>query len=76
MSDTEQRFQSLAERFQVLTVDLSQCQNPIQRRKLLKGMMYVIDEIDNVIANEHSLLDSKPVSTMPYIPPLSKAAHQ
>jgi hypothetical protein len=76
MGDTEQRFQSLAERFNVLTHNLSQCQNPKQRRELLKGMMKVIDEIDNVIASEHSLLDSKPESTAPSNPPLSKAAHQ
>src|SRR6266699_2439455 len=41
MSDTEQRFQSLADRFKVLTHNLSECQNPKQRRELLKGMMLV-----------------------------------
>jgi hypothetical protein len=76
MGDTERRFQSLAERFNVFTHNLSQCQNPKKRRELLKGMMYVIDEIDNVIASEHSLFDSKPTSTAPSNPPLIKAAHQ
>jgi hypothetical protein len=76
MGDTEHRFQSLAEQFNVLTHNLSQCKDPNQRRELLNGMMRVIDDIDNVIADEHSLLDSKPESTAPSNPPLIKAAHQ
>jgi hypothetical protein len=77
MGDTEQRFQSLAEGFKVLAHNLSEGQNPKQRRELLKGMMLVLNEIDNLIANEHSLSDSKPDSTAPSNPPLlSKAAHQ
>ncbi len=76
MSDTEQQFQSLADRFTVLTHNLSECQNPKQRRELLKGMMHVIDEIDGLIASEHSLLDSKLASTAATNLPLSKAAHR
>ena len=76
MSDTEQRFQALAERFKVLTHNLSECQNPKQRRELLKGMMLVIDEIDSLIAHEHSLLDSKLASTAATNLPLSKAAYR
>ena len=76
MSDTGQQFQSLAERFKVLTHNLSECQNPKQRRELLIGMMLVIDEIDSLIANEHLLLDSKLASTAATNLPLSKAAHR
>ena len=76
MSDTEQQFQSLADRFKLLTRNLSECQNLKQRRELLIGMMLVIDQIDSLIAREHSLLDSKLASTAGANPPLSKAAHQ
>jgi hypothetical protein len=76
MFNAPQRFGLLAVQFEVMALDLNECQNPKQRQELLKGMMYVIDEINNFIANEHSLLDSKPESTAPPYPPVSKVAHQ
>jgi hypothetical protein len=42
---------------------------------LLIGMMVVLDQIDDLLTNDHSLLDSKPDSTAPSNPPLSKATH-
>jgi hypothetical protein len=76
MYDAPQRFGRLAAQFELLAHDLSQCQNPKQRRELLIGMMVILDQIDGLLANEHSLLDSKPDSTAPSDPPLSKAAHR
>jgi hypothetical protein len=56
--------------------DLTVCQNPKQRRELLLGMMVVLNQIEDILRDEHSSLDSKRASTSPSNPPLSKAAHQ
>jgi hypothetical protein len=77
MSDAPQRFGRLAAQFEVMAHNLTVCQDPKQRRELLIGMMAVLNQIDDILANDHSLLDSKPDSTAPSNPPpLSKAAHQ
>jgi hypothetical protein len=75
MYNAPQRFGRLAAQFELLAHDLSECQNPKQRRELLIGMMVVLDQIDDLLTNDHSLLDSKPDSTAPSNPPLSKATH-
>jgi hypothetical protein len=76
MYNPPQRFGRLAAQFEAMAHDLNGCQNPKQRRELLIGMMVVLDQIDGLLMNEHSLLDSKPDSTAPSNPPLSKAAQQ
>ena len=75
MLNAPERFGRLAAQFEVMAHNLSVCQNPKQRRELLIGMMVVLDQIDDILTSEHSL-DSKPDSTAPSNPPLSKAAHQ
>jgi len=77
MSDAPQRFQCLAEEFEVLEHDMIVCQSPQQRRELLSRMLVVIGELDQLLLNDMSWLDSKPGSTSPSNPPpLSKAAHK
>jgi hypothetical protein len=76
MPDTQQRFQMLAEQFAVLEHNLRVSQNAEQRAELLKGMMVVLNQSDDILTKDHSLTDSKPDSTAPSNPPLSKAAHQ
>jgi hypothetical protein len=76
MSNAPERFRRLAAQFEVMAHNLTDCQNPKQRRELLIGMMVVLDQIDGLLMNEHSLLESKPDSTAPSNPPISKAAHQ
>jgi len=76
MYNAPQRFGRLAAQFEAMAHDLNECQNPKQRRELLIGMMVVLDQIDGLLMNEHSLLDSKPDSIAPSNPPISKAAHQ
>jgi hypothetical protein len=76
MSDAPQRFGSLAAQFEVMAHNLSVCQNPKQRRELLMGMMVVLNQIEDILSDEQSSLDSKPAITTPCKPPLSKAAHQ
>src|ERR1700674_378129 len=76
MSDAPQRFGSLAAQFEVMAHDLKECQNSKQRRELLVGMMVVLNQIECILMNEQSLVDSKPDGTAPSNPPLSKAAHQ
>jgi hypothetical protein len=75
MSDTPQRFGSLAAQFEVMAHNLTLCQNPKERRELLLGMMVVLNQIEGILRDEQSSLDSEPVST-PSNTPLSKAAHQ
>jgi hypothetical protein len=70
-----QRFERLAAHFEMIAQDLSACQNPKERRELLKEMMLVLEQMADLCMNEHSL-DSKPDGTSPSNPPLSKAAHQ
>jgi hypothetical protein len=76
MSDAPQRFGRLAAQFEVMAHNLTVCQGPKQRRELLIGMMVVLNQIDDILTNDHSLLDSKPDSTAPSNPPLSRVAHQ
>jgi hypothetical protein len=73
MTNAPQRFRRLAAQFEVMAHNLTDCQNPKQRRELLIGMMVVIEQIEDIVANEHSLLESNPDSTAPSNPPLSKA---
>jgi hypothetical protein len=56
--------------------NLTVCQDPKQRRKLLIGMMAVLKQIDDILMSDPSLSSSKPDSTAPSNPSLSKAAHQ
>jgi hypothetical protein len=76
MPDRKQRFQVLADRFELLENNVSECQTPEQRRELLREMLVVIEELDQLVSNDLSRLDSKPDSTTPSNPPSSKAAHQ
>jgi hypothetical protein len=75
MCNAPQRFGRLAAQFELMARNLSECQNPKQRRELLIAMMVILDQIDGLLSNEHLLLDSKPDSTTPSHPPLSKATH-
>ena len=63
--DTQQRFQHLTEKFEVLERNLSACQNREQRRKLLSGMVIVIEELDQLILANQTWLDSKLASVAP-----------
>jgi len=76
MPNRQQLFQVLADRFEVLENNVSECQTPEQRRELLREMLVVIEELDQLVSNDLSRLDSKPDSTTPPNPPSSKAAHQ
>jgi hypothetical protein len=76
MSNAPQRFGRLAAQFEVISHNLTVCQNPKQRRELLLGMMVVLNEIEDILRDEQSSLDSKPASASPSNPSLSKAAHQ
>ena len=76
MPDSQKRFQVLADQFEVLENNVSECQNQEQRRELLREMLVVIEEIDQLVSNDLSRLDSKPDRKAPSNPPLSKAAHQ
>jgi len=76
MPDSQKRFQVLADQFEVLEGNVSECQNQEQRRELLREMLVVIEELDQLVSNDLSRLDSKLDSTAPSNPPLRKAAHQ
>jgi hypothetical protein len=76
MPDSQKRFQVLADQFEVLENNVSECQNQEQRRELLREMLVVIEELDQLVSNDLSRLDSKLDSTPTSNPPLSKAAHQ
>jgi hypothetical protein len=75
MPDSQKRFQVLADQFEVLENKVSECQNQEQRRELLREMLVVIEELDQLVSNDLARLNSKPDSTPPN-PPLSKAAHR
>jgi hypothetical protein len=75
MPDSQKRFQVLADQFKVLEGNVSECQNQEQRRELLREMLVVIEELDQLVSSDLTRLDSKPDSTAPN-PPLSKAAHK
>jgi hypothetical protein len=75
MSNAPLRFGRLAAEFELMVHNLTVCQDPKQRRELIKGMMGVLNQIVDILTNDPSLLDSKPDSTAPN-PPLSKAAHR
>lgn len=76
MPDGQQRFQVLADQFEVLENSVNECQTPEQRRELLREMLVVIEELDQLVSNDLSRLDSKPDGTAPSNPPLNKAAHE
>jgi hypothetical protein len=59
VTEVSQRFKRLAAQFEVIAHNLSDCQNPTQRRESPPGMMA------DICMNEHSLLDSKPGGTTP-----------
>jgi hypothetical protein len=59
-----ERFERFSEQFQMIGHNLSECQNPKQRRKLLTEMIVVLEQIDALLTDEDS---SQPL--------LSKAAH-
>ena len=56
-------FERLSEQFEMIGHNLSECQNPKQRRKLLTEMIVVLEQIDAVLTDEDSSQ-----------PPLKKAA--
>jgi hypothetical protein len=77
MPDSQKRFQVLADQFEVLENNVSECQNQEQRRELLREMLVVIEELDQLVSKDLARLDSTPDSTAPTNPPsLRKAAHQ
>ena len=77
MPDSQKRFQVLADQFEVLENNVSECQNQEQRRELLREMLVVIEELDQLVSNDLTRLDSKLESITPTKPsPLRKAAHQ
>src|ERR1700758_3637150 len=56
--------------------NLGDCQEPEQRRNLLRGMMVLLDQFDNILTEQQPLFfDSKRDSTVPSNPPLSEAAN-
>jgi hypothetical protein len=75
MSNDPDRFWDLAAQFEVMARDLEECKNSNQRWELLKGMLVKIKDLEQIVYADQSLLDSKPNSTAPSNPPLSKAAH-
>jgi hypothetical protein len=75
MPDRQKRFQVLADQFKVLEGNVSECQNQEQRRELLREMLVVIEELDQLVSSDLTRLDSQPDSTAPNAP-LSKAAHR
>jgi hypothetical protein len=77
MPDSQKRFQVLADQFNMLEGNVSECQNQEQRRELLRDMLVVIEELDQLVSNDLARLDSKPGSAGPSDPPpLRKAAHR
>ena len=49
-----ERFERLSEQFQMIGHNLSECQNPKQRRKLLTEMIVVLEQIDALLTDEDS----------------------
>jgi hypothetical protein len=71
-----QRFERLAAQFEMIEHNLSDCQEPEQRRELLRRMLIVIKELDQLILNDVPWLRSKLASTAPTNRLLVKAAHK
>jgi hypothetical protein len=69
-----QRFERLAAKFEVIEHNLRECHKPEERRELLKGMLVVIVELDRLVLNDLSWLDSMLTSTAPTNRPLMRAA--
>jgi hypothetical protein len=77
MPDRQKRFQVLADQFKLLEDNVSECQNQEQRRELLREMLVVIEELDQLVSSDLTRLDSKPDNAAPPNPlPLTKAAHK
>ena len=78
MPDTERRFQVLAEQFAVLEKNLRDCTDQERRRELLSAMLIVIvnEELDQLVLNDMSRLNSNLISMAPTNRPLSKLARQ
>ena len=77
MSDTEKRFELLANQFKVLEHNLGVSRNAEQRAELLEGMntVIVIEELDQLILANQSWLDSKLAGAVSTNDPFSGAAH-
>jgi hypothetical protein len=77
MPDTEQRFQLVAELFEVVEHNLLRCRKRRHRRKLLRQMLIIIEELDQFVLNDLSWLGPHLASAAPNKRPfLVKAAHQ
>ena len=76
MSDTEKRFELLANQFKVLEHNLGESRNAEQRAELLEGMstVIVIEELDQLILANRLWLDSKLASIAPTDSPYAPAA--
>jgi hypothetical protein len=70
-----QQFDHLVAQFAVIEHDLSECDNPEKRRELLKGMLVVIVQLDQLVLNDVNWLDSLLARKSPAGRPLSKAVH-
>jgi hypothetical protein len=68
MPDSQKVFQMLADQFEVLENNVSKCQTPEQRRELLREMLVVIEQLDQLVSNDLSKLESKADSTAPSNP--------
>ena len=53
-SKASERFERLSEQFQMIGHNLSECQNPKQRMKLLTEMIVVLEQIDALLTDEDS----------------------
>jgi hypothetical protein len=51
---SSQQFERLAAKFEVIERNLSECHKPEERRELLKGMLIVIVELDQLVLNDLS----------------------
>jgi hypothetical protein len=60
MTTTRQlRLQKLADQFNALAHSLSGCRDPVKRREYFRKMKAVVQEVDEMIFNEHPKSDSK-----------------
>ena len=76
MSWDIQRFERLATQFEMIEHNLSACQEPKQRRNLLRRLKVLLDQIDDIAAQQQPLLlDSKLDSEAPIYPPFRKMIH-
>jgi hypothetical protein len=53
------RLRLLAVQLDILTSDLNNCQDKHQRKQLLKEMKFAIDQLDELILRERSILESE-----------------